>query len=128
MAEFPALPLWTDAQEVRSFLVRDGWLSPDTYDNCFAPIIDDSAVYLFLLYQRDDFQRAIIAYVGMSTKLSQRITGHEVLSQLRTSECWAMRWFKPTPSQELRAKERQYITRFDPPWNIVGRRRGVDLS
>lgn len=27
----------------------------------------------------------------------------------------------------LRAVERSYIQRFDPPWNIIGRDRGVPL-
>lgn len=116
-----------DAQEVRAFLINDGWLSPDTYCNCFAPLNNDPAVYLFLLYQREDYREAIVAYVGMSTKLSQRMIGHEVLAELHAPECWPMRWFKPTRAQDLRTVEREYIARFDPPWNIIGRRRGVNL-
>ena len=129
MAQFPALPLWTDAQKVHGVLVEDGWCSPDTYCNFFAPFIDNSAVYLFLLHRRsDDYRTAMVAYVGMSTRLTQRMASHDVLPELYTPDCWPMRWFKPTPAEKLRETERKYIVRFDPPWNIVGQRRGVDLS
>lgn len=119
---------WGDAQTVRSMLVRDGWVSPDTYSNCFRTITDIPAVYLFLLYRGENYQRALVAYVGMSTNLSQRMSGHEILAQISVPGCWAMRWFKPTQRQDLRMLEREYISRFDPPWNIVGRRRGVPLT
>lgn len=128
MVEFTAMPLWQDAQKMRASLIGDGWCSPDTYDNCFAPLISGAAVYLFLLYRRYDYGSAFVAYVGMSTKLGQRMASHDVLSKLHTPENWPMRWFKPTATQKLRETERKYIAHFDPPWNIIGRRRGVRLT
>ena len=128
MTQYSDLPIWTDALEVRKFLIVDGWNSPDTYDNCFESLSDGSAVYLFQLYRRRDYKTAIVAYVGMSTKLSQRLASHNLLPKLATPKIWPMRWFKLTPAQNLREVERKYIAHFNPPWNIIGRRCGIELS
>ena len=125
MAEFQATPLWTDAQKARKFLVDDGWFCPDSY-KCFSPVIDESAVYLFLLYHTEDFTKALFAYVGMSTRLKSRLCGHEILRQIQGQFYWPCRWFKPTKIDDLRAVERSYIERFNPAWNIVGKRRGIE--
>ena len=110
-----------------SQLVADGWVSPNTYCNFFAPLIDGSAVYLFLLFKTASYDEAMIAYVGMSTRLTQRIAGHNVLHELHMPGYWPMVWFRPVPDKDLRSVESKYIAAFDPPWNIVGRRRGVPL-
>jgi len=111
---------------MRNNLARDGWVTPDTYDNCFNPVIDGPSVYLFLLYPRWDFGSALVAYVGMSTQLSKRLEGHPILTELNKLDCWYMRWFKPTSKHTLRVIERKYIHKFDPPWNIIGRKRGIN--
>ena len=120
--------VWTGARDVKMELVSDGWVSPDTYDKFFKPVISGPAVYLFLLTEMDTFDRALIAYVGMSKRLNQRLLGHEVLAQIERPGYWPMRWFKPVPAAELRDIERNYIKKFDPPWNIIGRPRGVVLQ
>ena len=107
-------------------LVNVGWRTPDTYvSNSFEPLIDGPAVYLFLSYSRDEFACAIISYVGQSTNLYQRMSNHEILNELDEQDFWTSRWFKPTPSSELRKVERECIQRFNPPWNIIGRARGL---
>ena len=123
--------VWSDAKLIRSFLVRDGWRSPDTYCNFYARVTDIPAVYLFLLYMDaygSGYDKAMVAYVGMSTALRTRIYSHNVLPQLNRPGYWPMRWFKPTFVGNLRSTERHYIERFNPPWNISGRKRGVELA
>lgn len=120
--------IWIDAPKIRDLLIDDGWRSPDTYCNYFEPITSDPAVYLFLLHRRGEYDKAFVAYVGMSIKLNQRMRGHPILVELNADDYWPMRWFKPTPKPELRDVERKYITQFNPPWNIVGRPKGVLLS
>lgn len=119
---------WSCQQEMQKALVADGWFTPDTYSNCFEPISDISAVYLFLVIDQPMYQRGFVAYVGMSKRLEQRLAGHSVLSESRRTGHWPMRWFKPTRRADLRIVEREYIARFDPPWNIIGRKRGVKLQ
>ena len=130
-AEFQATPPWTDAQKASALLVDEGWLCPDTYSKDFSPIIDKPAVYLFQLYNTEDFSftKALFAYVGMSTRLKFRLSRHEILRQIQDQYSWPYywlcRWFKPTKIDDLRAVEQSYIERFNPPWNIQGKHRGI---
>ena len=109
-------------------LREDCWRSPDTYCKDFAKIADMPAVYMFLLVDSCAFDKALVAYVGMSKRLSQRLSGHPVLAEIETPGYWSMRWFKPVTASALRSVEASYITKFDPPWNIMGRPRGVILQ
>jgi hypothetical protein len=99
-------------------------LCPDTYTNSYGEPQSKPAVYLFLAYPRDSYTEAFVAYVGMATRLDKRLEGHEVLREVRKG-FWVCRWFKPTKFPHLRDVERSYIQRFNPPWNLVGRTRGV---
>lgn len=119
---------WDKSQVISKRLLGDGWVSPDTYCNYFAPLIKGPAVYLFLLHKDFEFNEAMVAYVGMSTRLSQRIATHNILPELKAPGFWPQIWFKPTPKPELRSVEAQYIASFDPPWNIQGKVRGVPLQ
>lgn len=123
-----ANPLFTDARGIAQSLIGEGWRSPDTYAQYYAPLVSGPALYLFLLYEQREYRAGLVAYVGMSTKLRQRLENHEVHAALQMPSVWPMRWFKPMPSGQLRAAELRYIKRFNPPWNIVGRRRGLDLE
>lgn len=114
--------------EIWASLVRDKWRTPDTYSKEFAPITNRSAVYLFLLVDRETYSKSMVAYVGMSTKLLQRMTGHPILQQTSNPGFFQMRWFKPVPPHALREIEAKYIKKFDPPWNIAGRTRGVKIQ
>lgn len=117
-----------DYIQLRCDLAADGWFTPDTYGHEFQPILSIPAIYTFLLVNEYDFRSAIVAYVGMSVKLSQRLSNHPVLDQISTSGYWTMRWFKPVRRTELRQTETHYIKKFDPPWNIMCRPRGVFLQ
>lgn len=124
---------WRDASALRRQLVSSGWKTPNTYDNCYSPPIDGAAVYLFLLHARDttdgfhDFDSAIVAYVGMSRRLQQRWAGHEVLREIQSIGNYVQQWFLPTRRADLRTNEAILIKKFDPPWNIQGRERGIFL-
>jgi hypothetical protein len=126
MAEFPAISLWTDAVRIRDQLLEEGWRSPDTYCNFFASASEASAVYLFLVHDLEtNFHKALVGYVGMAKCLRKRWVNHPVLAEINHApRFWAMRWFLPIASSDLRIREREYIQRFNPPWNINGRRRG----
>lgn len=124
---------WRNAPKLKQHLISNGWKTPNTYDNCYACPINGPAVYLFLLHGMDkadgfhDFERAIVAYVGMSSRLAQRWTAHSVLREIESFGNYIQRWFLPTPRQMLRSRELHLIKKFDPPWNILGRERGVFL-
>lgn len=120
-------PIWTNSEEQKCMLRDDGWVSPDTYDNYFESIIDGPAVYLFRVIDTYDYLSSFVGYVGMSERLSQRLSGHEVYREIQRPGVWPQRWFKPTPLAALREVEDGYIKKFDPPWNVQGRVRGVDL-
>lgn len=125
---------WQDAQTIRRSLVGDGWLTPNTYDNCYSPPIDGAAVYLFLLHGWDDrdglpnFDKALVAYVGMSKRLIRRWAAHPVFREIEATGGYTQKWFLPTMAEGLRDTELDLIQKFDPPWNIQGRKRGVVLQ
>lgn len=106
-------------------MVSDGWKTPDTYNNHFDMPGLFPAVYLFALFDPDRFDKALVAYVGMSKQVSARWAGHNILPELRESQYWPQRWFKRVKPAQLRVEEARLIQAFDPPWNIIGRRRGV---
>jgi hypothetical protein len=117
--------VWKPLRSITDDLQMDGWVTPDTYCEHFAPITDQAAVYLFLVVDRETYDRGFVGYVGMSRKLLQRMNAHNILPLLDGTIYWTMRWFKPAKPAVLRSIESEYITRFDPPWNIIGRPSGV---
>lgn len=119
---------WGNADQIKKELIADGWVTPDTYSLEFAPLIDGPAVYLFLLHEAEEYRKAVVAYVGMSDRLRRRIASHNILPLLHKPGYWPMTWFKPAALDSLRETEKAYIRRFDPPWNIVGRVRGMVLQ
>ena len=115
-------------QSLRKSLEDEGWRTPQTYCNRFAEAGDFPAVYMFMLVDQWDYSVARPAYVGMSTRLAQRWSGHEISRQLDEQSLWVQKWFLETPKQELREAESTLIKKFGLPWNIVGRQRGVQLA
>lgn len=109
-------------------LEGDGWLSPDSYGRDFATAEDVPAVYLFLAIDMEDMERFHVAYVGMSRAVRRRWATHPTLREIRKSGWYVKRLFKPTNPDILRETERGYIQKFDPPWNLAGRRRGVAVQ
>jgi len=118
---------WQCADTWGGNLTSDGWYTPDTYNNGCRSITNEPAVYLFLLHETHTYKKAIVAYVGMSTNLKQRMQSHPILNEIWQPGYWPQRWFKPTPKTELRGTEAELIAEINPPWNIQGRKRGVLL-
>jgi hypothetical protein len=125
---------WLAARDFQKRLMSCGWKTPDTYDNCYSAPIAGPAVYMFLSYGSDardglpDFDRAIVAYVGMSARLCARWKAHLILREIERRSRYLQRWFRPTPESDLRHEELRLIQEYDPPWNIQGRKRGVLLQ
>lgn len=108
-------------------LIRDGWNTPDTYSKHFSEIPKASGVYLLLNVDLEDGKRDRIMYVGMSVRLSTRLSGHEIQKLISDHLSWAahvQRWFKLFPARDLRKTERHFIRLHRPPYNIIGRVRG----
>ena len=121
--------LWVNHRKTEELLISDGWRTPDTYCNkSFMPVEGIPAVYLFEVVNTETYTTGFVAYVGMSKNLHQRFSSHEILRELYDLDHWVCRWFKPTEEPDLRQIESHYIKKFDPPWNIVGRVRGVSLQ
>lgn len=106
-------------------LAADGWRTPDTYGREFEAVPSSPGVYLFMLYADEFFHKAQVGYVGMSIDIRRPWIGHEILSQMGGAGRWTQRWFKPVRASELRRAEAAYIVKFNPPWNINGRPRGI---
>jgi hypothetical protein len=120
-------PIWMNSRELQDQLVRQGWHTPDTYGNIFRPLSDISAVYLFLVMDLNcGFRKSFVGYVGKSSRLIVRLKKHPIYEQIfSTGNLWPMRWFLPCPPEILWILERGLITKFNPPWNVSGRRRGI---
>jgi len=103
-------------------LVGDGWLSPNCYSNHFDDPENEPGVYLIVAADNQTFKKGAVAYVGMSHKLAQRLAGHPVKTLVEKSGLWPMVWFKRFPKHALRKVEREYIQKFDPPLNVMGKK------
>lgn len=123
---------WQNSETIRDQLLKEGWRTEDTYCNYFEEIKNFSAIYLFLLHDHRlvwaSPDKAFIGYVGMATRLKQRLLGHPILNEIyeQFEHFYAQRWFLRTPIVSLRQVERKHIQRFNPPWNIIGRQRGIN--
>jgi hypothetical protein len=108
-------------------LASDDWRTPNTYCKLFRAPSDEPAVYMFIGFRDFPERDVLVSYVGMSKRLSQRLAGHPVLAEVSKTFGYVQTWFKPTEAEQLREIELSYIRKFDPPWNVQGRRRGVVL-
>jgi hypothetical protein len=113
------------ARELQAALIADGWRTPDTYGNHYESPKSEPSVYLFVLFKDDMFKRARVAYVGMTIDTIRRWSGHEILPQLDQAGRWTQKWFRPVSRDDLRKVEAVYIAQHNPPWNIIGKRRGI---
>lgn len=109
---------------LKEALIDEGWRSPDTYCAHYEPAPAAPGVYLFLLFLDEFFHKSQVAYVGMSIDIQRRWVGHSVLRLIQPLG-YTQRWFKPERPAELRSTEASYIAKFNPPWNIIGRPRGI---
>lgn len=115
----------TQLRRLQASLIEDGWRTPNTYGNDFAEPHPGPGVYLFLMGRDLWFQDGLVAYVGMSRNLVQRLSAHPTRAEIDKAAAWVSTWFKAAPASDLRGVELQYIRQFDPPWNIIGKKRGL---
>lgn len=106
-------------------LADDCWRTPNTYCKLFKAPSAEPAVYMFIGFRDFPERDVLVSYVGMSKRLSERLSGHPILSEISETFSYIQTWFKPTELKKLRETELSYIQQFDPPWNVQGRRRGV---
>jgi excinuclease UvrABC nuclease subunit len=113
---------------IADVLFCEGWRTPCTYvSKHYASLPQSSGVYIFLsspiaeLTSRDDRQRRVF-YVGMARRLARRFQNHHVLVLL--DDYHTQIWFRSVPVAMLRQTERELIHKYNPPYNIIGRRRG----
>lgn len=109
-------------------LMTNGWKTPNTYDGAsFSALPPAPGVYLLLHINirlgDPDFGKERVLYVGMSKNLAKRLLTHEVLYAV--PGLYIQKWFIEKPLEDLRIFEREMIEHFDPPFNIIGRRRGL---
>jgi excinuclease UvrABC nuclease subunit len=112
-------------KSIGDLLEQEGWKTPDTYGANFREPISESAVYIFVKTDLDDASNDAVIYVGMSKNLAKRWTNHEVMSAASQGGAYIRRFFRPVQENELRETERAYIQKFDPPWNLAGRIKGL---
>jgi len=117
--------------DIDDALIAKGWLTPDTYARHYASLPASSAIYA-LVVTPDLFclEPGIIGYVGKSVNVRQRLAAHEMITLIRTSQPAAhiRRWFMPVPELDLSAAEVAAIQKFNPPYNIQHRNRGIHVA
>lgn len=115
--------------ELRQSLCNDGWRTPDCYvSRWHSKIPTKSGIYLFLHIKMEDgppriFEEKIL-YVGMARDIKARLCGHEIPRLF--PDLFYEVWFKEFEGVERQRRnlERIYIQKFNPPYNIIGRKRG----
>ena len=114
-------------ERLRDLLYTKGWRTPNTYSEHWDQIPAGPGVYLFLECDLDSHPvQGRVLYVGMSTNLALRHRSHEVAYELAKTIRFFQTWFLPIADEGcLRSIERDLIATYNPPYNIVGRRRGV---
>lgn len=114
-------------------LVTAGWRTPSTYDNrdygCPQPL---PGIYLFAVFPPPLYHpeaHALIAYVGKSLKISRRIAQHSVLRAIlaEAPEAYVQPWFQHLPAEHIGEVEVEAIKKYNPPFNIQHRRRGLSV-
>ena len=117
-------------EELEKQLIKEKWKSPDTYNREFSPLPTESGVYLFTLIDLFDYKSnprvGLVAYVGMSKNILKRISSHPTKRKIEKLNLYTKTWFLPYPEEETRNLERELIRRFNPPWNLIGKKIGVE--
>lgn len=112
---------WFNPDDMEAALVCDGWNTADTYGRDYVPAPEGPGIYLFMLHTKPDYEKAIVAYVGMSKNVAKRAYGrHHAKDAIHSNSLWPMVWFKPCAESDLRDLERSYIRILCPPLNIAG--------
>jgi hypothetical protein len=124
---FPELPgslNVLDWKELSREFRESGWGTPQSpFGYCKPPNIP--AVYIFVMLDKNLYEKCAIAYVGMSRQIGERFTNHPKFHEISKLDYHLMRYFLPVPQDELRSLERDLMQRFNPPWNIQGKVAGI---
>lgn len=112
-------------------LAAEGWRTPNTYTSCeFGTPPAAPGIYLFAVFPPpigDPAAKGIVAYVGKSKCLSRRLAQHPTVRSilLEAPDAHIERWFLVMPANEIYGAEIEAIRRFNPPYNIQHRLRGL---
>jgi len=125
-----------DYYPISSVLEENGWLTPNTYGPYFSKFPRLPGVYLFLFSElnrlKESFPSEQVLYVGMSIDIKRRQNGHEVYRQIFEDlfptygnffHC--ARYFKIIDRDNLRKEEASLIKKYNPPYNLIHRQKGV---
>jgi excinuclease UvrABC nuclease subunit len=107
----------------------EGWKTPDCYSNAYAPLPHTSGVYLLVLAtMKDGLLDHEIVYIGQSRNIAKRLTGHNIkklCQEYYGPKAFIKVYFKHYANGLLRRRERRLIQRFNPPFNLQHRTRGI---
>ena len=105
-------------------LPKLGWSTPNSYSDSYRAVGNFAGVYFFSDF---DFYEgwARVLYIGQSRNVKTRWARHLTLREIEKSHTSVCKWFLPLESKTLRESERFLISELNPPFNIIGRRRGV---
>lgn len=100
------------------------WRTPQSYGPLFEPLPESGGIYAFVSVKfLNNFSkiRRKILYVGMSQNIKKRVGNHPTLRKIHKRFDYICIYFLKHDS-DLRMLERYYIQKFNPPYNIIGRR------
>jgi excinuclease UvrABC nuclease subunit len=124
-------------EKLSADLSKDGWRTPNTYNNFYGELPEEAGIYLFVIckYRQvkpgakryRQWMEGVIAYVGKSTCLKRRIQTHNVLREIRKQHpnCFIQTWFVRAQVDLIGTLEIDTIKKFDPPYNVQHRFGGV---
>jgi hypothetical protein len=108
-------------------LEKLGWLTPNSYGRDYSPVLPIPALYIFSLFDWPKCSSRAL-YVGQTRNVEKRWSRHSVLpelSRLENNQRWVIKLFIPWDASRLRRDERFLIGALNPPFNIIGRARGI---
>jgi len=89
---------------------------------------------LFAMWRRDgsvpDNDKDIARIVGLTVakNLLQRLSSHSIKRKIDKLDLSIKIWFQPACAEQVRDLERDLIRRFNPPWNLIGKKIGVEAT
>lgn len=117
--------------ELSDELAAEGWKTPNSYGGDFAVVPETSGVYLFALVDVgvsvSDHATGLVGYVGMSKNLLKRVSAHPTKRKIEKLGVYIRVYFLTAPADEIRDLERDLIRRFNPAWNLIGKKVGVQV-
>ncbi len=116
--------------EIRNFLIRKGWKTPNTYSRHYDEIPEKSGCYLFIMigFGHDNYEMERVLYAGKSINLKQRHTSHEVHREIGRVICEMedviiQTWFLELSEEIIDEFEVDLIKKYSPPFNLQHRKK-----